>query len=221
MLIKFISIYFFAALLLIQVPVSAQQPKVLHIIPRYYGLNYYLNMEMFESFGWDVTLAGVTPTVPPCPYASGHTSRSMDTLISQITDVSQFDVIVIASQSWISNPPNAYSDLLNSQAALDLIFAANDSGLVIWATCAGVRVLAAADIINGVNVQGRAGPGNIYANEIIAAGGIYQGSQIPPVIDGNIVTTTRGQYYMIQNCEAIMTALENTQTLRDKEGATK
>ncbi len=46
MRIKLISLYFFTALLLIQLPVSAQQPKVLHISPRYYGLNYYLNYEI-------------------------------------------------------------------------------------------------------------------------------------------------------------------------------
>jgi len=127
---------------------------------------------MFERFGWDVTLAGVTQTVLPCPWASGHPSRTVDILISNITDVTQFDCIVIASQNWRVNYQNAYSDLINSQDALNLISAANDSGLVIWATCAGARVLAAADIINGVQVQGQAGTGNLYSNEIIAAGGI-------------------------------------------------
>jgi len=215
----FVSILLLFLFLFLTNETNAQQVKALHILSQYYGLNYYLDMEMFESFGWEVTLAGVTPTVAPCPWATGHPARTVDVLISEITDVTQYDCIIIASQNWRYNNQTAYSDLLDNQDALDLISAANDSGLVIWATCAGARVLAAANVINGVKVQGQAGTGNLYVNEITAAGGIYMGSQLPPVIDGNIVTTTRGQYYMIQNCEAIMTALENTQSKRSKRKA--
>jgi len=214
---------FFASLFLSAHQTYAQQTKVLIILPRYFGLNHYLNMEMFESFGWEVTLTAVTHVVEPCPYSVGvgNTSRNVDIVISEINDITQYDCVAIAPMSWQYDPPNACIDLLNSQVALDLISTANDSGLVIWATCAGVRVLAAADVINGKNVQGQPGPGNIYLNEYLAAGANYLGSKLPPVIDGNIVTTTRGQYYMVQNNEAIMTALENVHVLKSKGGTNK
>lgn len=223
MLKKIIFTIIFPSLFLSANQALAQQTKVLVILPRYFGLNHYLNMEMFESFGWEVTLTAVTQTVLPCPYSVGvgNTSKNVDILISEINDITQYDCVTIAPMSWQYDPPNACIDLLNNQVALDLISTANDSGLVIWATCAGVRVLAAADIINGINIQGQPGPGNIYLNEYLAAGANYLGSKLPPVIDGNIVTTTRGQYYMIQNNEAIMTALENIQELRSEGGIKK
>ena len=209
------------AFLIIPVSQSFTQPiKALVILPRYYGLNHYLNMEMFESFGWEVTLTGITQVVEPCPYSVplGNVPRNVDILISEINDVSQYNCIAIAPMSWRYDPPNACIDLLNNQETLDLISTANDSGLIIWATCAGVRVLAAADILNGKDIQGQAGPGNIYLNEYLAAGANYLGSGLPPVIDGNLVTTTRGQYYYVQSNEAIMTALENVQQMKKKGG---
>jgi putative intracellular protease/amidase len=185
---------------------KAENIKVLLIISNNYGANYYLKYDDFEQFGWEVTTAGVTRTVNPCPLYAGPLGCpiiTVDTLISEITDISQFDVLALAPASWRAGNP--HGDLLASQEALDLIVAAVDSGLVIYAHCAGPRVLAAADVLQGVNITGRPE----YQSEYTAAGAIYLGNSIPPVIDGNIVTSTRGLYFHEQNCEAVATALEN------------
>ena len=184
----------------------SQEVNILVIMPQNYGANYNFNMENFDEFGWNVTTTGITRTIQPCPsFASPSASCqpiTVDTLISEIEDVTQFDCVAIMPSNWRIG--NAYIDLVNSQAALDLISTAVDSGVIVWATCAGVRVLAVADVIDGKHVVTQ----DAFRSEIEAAGGIFMGSDHPPIIDGNIVTTVRGQYYHVQNIEAIATALE-------------
>jgi putative intracellular protease/amidase len=109
--------------------------------------------------------------------------------------------------SWISDPPNAYNDLRNSPRFCKLVHDADSAGLVISASCAGVRVLAAAGILNGRTVTGRTGPNNLYANEYIAAGANFVGEGARPVTHNNLVTTTRGQFYQIENFEAVLAAV--------------
>lgn len=176
--------------------------KVLLVFPEKYGANSFLMLEKLEEFGWDVTTTGVNPVIQPCYWGNEVT---VDTLISDITDISNYDCLILCTMRWYSNPPNAYSDILNSTEALQLFTAANNAGLIIYAACAGVRVLAAADILNGVNITGN----DYYESEYLAAGANFLGINIPPVIDGNIVTAMRGQYYFNQNMEAVKTALEN------------
>ncbi|MFH1197121.1 MAG: DJ-1/PfpI family protein [bacterium] len=190
--------------------------KVLFILPQNYGLNGHLSREMFDSVGWDVTIAGVDSTIEPCTYSSPQGSEpfKVDIVISEIDDVTQYDCIVISSMSWSADPPAAYNDLLNSIELINLLKTANTQHIVIAATCAGTRVLAAADIIDGKRVTGKAGPNNYYIGEYEQAGATFVGENIPPVVDGNIVTTSRGQYYMKQNCEALMIAIENSKNLR-------
>ena len=190
--------------------------KVLFILPQKYGLNGHLSREMFDSFGWDVTIAGVDSIILPCDYSLSQGSKpfNVDITIAEINNVNQYDCIVISSMSWAENYITAYNDLMNCAELITLLNTANNEGIVIAATCAGVRVLATADIINGRNVTGKAGPNNYYANEYVTAGATFLGENILPVIDGNIVTTTRGQYYMKQNCEALMIAIQNSKNLR-------
>ncbi|MBN2461242.1 MAG: DJ-1/PfpI family protein [Candidatus Cloacimonetes bacterium] len=184
----------------------ASDVEVLLIVPNWFGANSYYLMEMFSEFGWQVTYTAVNPTVNPCFWGQ---PIAVDIVIAQLGDIEEFDVIAICPSRWYNNPPNAYNDLLNSQETLDLLVNANNAGKIIYATCAGVRVLAAAGILEGVNITGNP----YYESEYIAAGANYLGDNIPPVIDGNIVTSTRGEYYWIQNAEAIMTALQQQNPL--------
>jgi len=96
---------------------------------------------------------------------------------------------------------------MNDTHLISLLQNAEEQGKILWAACSGVRVLAAANLVNGVTIQG---PDEAqYAAEFQAAGANFIGKNKPPVIDGNIVTVTRGQFYMMQNVYAILTAMEN------------
>ena len=181
---------------------GAQNIKTLLILPDNYGANNFLMLEKFEEFGWDVTITGIYPTVSPCYWG---THIAVDTIISEIEDINYYDCLVIGTSRWWANPQNAYSDLLNSPETLEMISSANDTGIIIYASCAGVRVLAAANVINGVNVTGTP----YYLSEYLNAGANHVGVNMPPVIDENIVTAMRSQYYFNQNVEAIKTAFEN------------
>ncbi|MFH2035689.1 MAG: FG-GAP-like repeat-containing protein [Candidatus Zixiibacteriota bacterium] len=166
-----------------------------------YGANY--NMEngsitikdYFERYGWNTTIAAVTDTIYPCDWFTaneGGLPIASDTLVSEILDVSQYDCLVLI--------PNASGFELELQhpEVLDLVKAAHDSGLVVSAWCRGVRVLAAADIINGKDVTGNAD----YEDEYEAAGATFLGVT-PPVVDENVITIVRSNYYRTEGCEAI------------------
>ena len=62
-------------------------------------------------------------------------------------------------------------------------------GLLVGALCGGTRVLAAADVINGVTVTGHP----LYSQEYVDAGANYVEGPVPPVVDGNILTSRRNQ----------------------------
>lgn len=185
---------------------QASDVNILAIIPDRYGANTYFNLDNMELFGWTVTLAGLTDVVQPCQWAQsalGIPEITVDVLIDDIDDISAYDVLAIMPAFWRSG--EAYGDLLDSRKTLNLIGDANEENLVIWATCAGVRVLAAADVIDGVKVTGRVQ----FKSEYEAAGAIYIGENVPPVIDQNIITSMRGQYWNKENIEAIATVLEH------------
>ncbi|MFZ5516935.1 MAG: LamG-like jellyroll fold domain-containing protein [Candidatus Zhuqueibacterota bacterium] len=184
----------------------AQEVKILVVMPQNFGANYNFNIEDFDEYGWSITLTGVAPVIQPCQafgtIFAGCTAVTVDTLISEIADVTDFDCVAIMPAEWRSGNP--YSDLLASPDAIHLIKTAADSGVVVWTTCAGARVLAAADVIRGKRVVTQ----DAFRSEIEAAGGIFVSSDHAPVTEGNIITTVRGQYYHVHNNQAIATALE-------------
>lgn len=200
-------------------PTSTPSPRIkrhqgvnaLLLLPDHYGANYYLNKDNFELFGWNVTVAGVEQVIGPCTsFAAQHGCRgvAVDVLVSDITDVTEYDVLAIMPSTRFSSgrgPDEPYGDLLESHETLELIASAVEEGLVVYAPCAGVRVLAAADVIDGKNVTGR----SQFKDEYVAAGATFIGSSPPAVIDDNIVTAVRGLYYHVQNCQAIATSLES------------
>jgi hypothetical protein len=198
-----ISIYFVLLLIVIVSNKSySNDVKVLFILSNNCGPNTYYTMDDMEKYGWQVTKAAMTQTVSPCPLFGGLPTITVDRLLTDITNIAEYDAIALMPASWRAG--NAYADILASAYAKSLFKAASDSGLVVWTLCGGTRVLAAANIINGKRVLGAA----VYQTEYTNAGAIYMGEDHLPVIDGNIVTCVRDQFYHYKNAEALTTALE-------------
>ncbi len=204
---KFLSVFLCIALIAIGFSSApAENVNALLLLAQNYGANYFLDLDNFEQFGWDITRAGVAQVIQPCPsYAGNYGARpiTVDILVSDIEDISEYDVLAIMPSTMYAGNP--FNDLLNSPEALSLISSAVDAGLVVYAHCAGPRVLAAADVLDGIEMTGK----SQFQAEYEAAGATFLGEGIPPVIDGNIVTSTRGMYFHVQICEAIATALED------------
>ena len=198
--------------LLVAIPATCKnvddgQVDVLVIIAYHWGANTFLQMDNFASMGWHVTTAGVTQDVTPCDWFKRKTGVApfhVDHLVSEITDITQYDVLALMSATSFYGP-ESYLDILGSPEAMALIRDAVDNGLAVWATCAGVRVLAAADVLQGRQVTGALR----YQAEYEAAGATYLGADHAPVIDGSIITTVRGNYYHPQITQAITTVLQN------------
>lgn len=180
-------------------------PKLLFHLPNKLGANFNFNLDDIEEYGLQVTFSGLTEEINTCSWSNplGNISLNSDTLITEIDDITDFDAIVIQPATWWDG--NAYADLLNNNEFLQLLKDAKENDLSIWATCAGVRVLAEADIIDGVNITGR----DNYAAEYTNAGANYWGKDIMPVIDQNIITSTRGMYFHYENSEALIQDLES------------
>lgn len=174
--------------------------EVLLLLSHRYGANYYLNRDNYEQFGWHVTTTAVEKSVPAC--APGTTSVRVHRLLSEIGDVAEYDVVAIMPASKFGTQP--FVDLLDSPEAMDLIRAAAAESMPIYASCSGVRLLAAAGILEGRQVIGEPR----FKDEYEAAGATYIEGQPPPVIDGNIVTARRGLYYHLDNGDAVAIALE-------------
>jgi len=156
-------------------------------------------VDKFRRYGWELTSAAVTKTVAPCGFARerGAEAIEMDCLVDELGDVAAFDGLSIM-------PGPAHRGLVESSAALEWIRRAAAAGLVVSAWCRGVRVLAAADVLDGKQVVGHADD----KDAIEAAGGLFVGQDHPPVIDGRLVTGARSYYYRAKNAEAIRKAIE-------------
>ena len=182
--------------------------KALIVLPYNYGANYYLIVDEFERKGWDLTITGLYEEIPPCPAFArpfGCPPIEVDLLISEIDDVTEYDCVLIPSSTTVGYDPCI--DLIENQEALALIQNAVNANVVVGAFCTGVRVLAAADVIDGRNVTGNPN----YTTEYVAAGAIFAGARVPPITDGNIVTCVRGDFFAPQNCQAIADCVEGFQ----------
>jgi putative intracellular protease/amidase len=190
---------------------QADNVKILVLVPDACGPNAYFTFDDFERYGWEVTMTTVTEPATPCIYFGNLPDITPEISISDITDITQYDILAIMHSAWGYTNANAFEDIMNSQEAMDLVRSAVDEGVVVWTTCAGPRVLAAADRLNGVQITGRTGPGNRFRQEYEAAGAIFLGHDHTPVIDGNIVTSVNGQTYHLHSAQAIATALATVQ----------
>lgn len=193
--------------------------RALFLVSKNYGLNYFLMRDVMDQFGWRVIQTGALDSIPACPAVSqqlGIHPILPDIPLLAIEDLDEYDCLVIPPGAGNFNPvPDAFQDLLESPEALNLLKKAADKGLPVFAICSGSRVLAAADVVCGKKMVGS--PRFVEAYQ--AAGAVYIGNERndhAPVIDGNIITGTRGQYYNVANCQAIASLVEDRQKGRDK-----
>ena len=182
--------------------------KVLLLVSNRHGSYFSYVLDQMETYGWDVTVVGVTPTITPCEWGDVF---AVDTLVTEITDVSPYDCLLISQSAAYDGQAN--NQLLESLEALDLVRQAVQDSLLVVAICGGTRVLAAADVIDGRRVTGYLN----YSPEYISAGGIWQGATVPPVLDGNILTSAKGHYYSHQICEAMRAAIDSLRTIRGRQ----
>lgn len=178
--------------------------EILNVVAHRYGANYNFNYDMYMRNGWSVTDAGVTDSVLPC-----HGSLpvlEMDTLLQDVGAAGDFDAVCLMPATW-RYQPDPYRDIMDDAAAMGIIEEAAALGVPLWLTCVGPRVLAYADLLEGVEIQGEPGDQNEFLEEYVAAGAVYLGTGLPPVTDQAVITTTRGQYYQAENCAAILSAL--------------
>ena len=169
------------------------QVNILMIFDNPFGAEYTHTRKVLEDrFGWSVTTTALTETVDICqsslPLAVDYTIENLPSLVN-------YDIISIM-------PGKVQENLMGSQDVLDLVRDAKERGLVVSAWCKGVRVLAAADVINGTRMTGQWE----YKLEYLAAGGIYVEFS-EPIIDGNIVTCQSSSQYRIEMCCALAEAV--------------
>ncbi len=184
--------------------------NILLMMSKGYGVNYYMNGDVFEKYGWNLIRTGISDTIPACeayavPY--GALTVKSDILISEITDINDYDgVIIMAATQYTSADP--YAEFLESPIVIDLVksIVANNIPLLVY--CAGVRVLAAADVIKGMNVVGSPK----FQAEYEAAGAKFLGNHQPPSIEGNIITAAKGMYNNAINTQALATVLESKES---------
>jgi putative intracellular protease/amidase len=192
------------------------------LVSENYGLNYFLMRDVFDQFGWKVTHTGVLESITACPPVHeqlGIHPIIPDVPLSAIDNLNEYDCLIIPPGSGNYYPvPNAFGDLLENPEALSLIKRAVEEGLTVFTICSGSRVLAAADVLRGKKMVGSPR----FVDEYEAAGAIYLGNErndSPPVIDGNIVTGARGQYYNRANCQAIATVIESQKKIEGKRSS--
>jgi putative intracellular protease/amidase len=144
------------------------------------GDTYFPAKQQFQSWGWTVTTAGLTPSVTSCLNTNPR-PVPVDILISEVNNVilSQYECVFIPSGGH-------WSSLLNDPTTLNLISDAYNMGLIIASLCVGIRVLAAADIVDGVQIAYDVNS----ATQVFAAGGITVDARV--VTDQGIVTGTTG-----------------------------
>lgn len=177
--------------------------RVLMLMGSNYGANYNWYRDVQETYGWEVTTAGLTPVIDQC-YIGGPLTA--DTLITEISDVSPFDCVAV-----MTGPLGAHNVLVDSPETLGLIQQADSLGLLLVGLCGGVRVLAFADVIQGHRVTGA----TAYLQDYLDAGAIWAGEPVPPVLDGNVLTSTRNQTHAWRTCELMRTAVDSLRTARE------
>jgi putative intracellular protease/amidase len=176
-----------------------------------YGLNYFLNKDVFEQYGWNLVNTGALNSIPACPPVAdqvGIQPLIPDILVSDISDIRDYDAVIIMPAAGSYNPvPDPFGDILKSPEAMKLIASAVDEGLALSAVCAGVRVLAEADVLQRRKVVGSPR----FQDDYEAAGATFLGKDHPPAIEGTVITGARDLYYSFANCQAVATVIEANQ----------
>ncbi len=176
-----------------------------------YGINYYLMRDAIDLHGWRFTHTGVTPSVTVCPGVShlNFPPIVVDYLVDQIPAEMKYDCVVIPNGAGSYYPvSNPFSDLINSPEALNLLVQANDDSLALFASCAGVRVFAFADILQNRYVTGSPRFISEYENAGATFLGTTTTNKHPPVVDVNLITSVSGQTNHINNIRLIQRTTE-------------
>lgn len=182
--------------------------NILVLAAKNYGLNSFINRDLMEQYGWKLTYTGVLDSINACPPVEkqlGVHPIIPDFKAEEIDDLSKYDGIFIPSGSGsFYKVPNAFGDLLKSPAALKIVSDAVKQNKAVFATCSGLRVLAAADVLKGREVVGAPE----FKDEYEAAGAIFLGKDHAPSISGNVITAARDLYNNYVNMMAISTVIE-------------
>jgi len=179
---------------LVQADTQSEQIKILFVMDDEFGVSYYYIRTVFERYGWNITTTALKETIISCDYGNNN-PIDVDILLTEISDVTEYDILTIM-------PGNTHEGLRINDSALDLIRNAVNEELIVTAWCRAVRVLAAADVIDGRNVTGNAE----HQTEYEAAGATFF-ELVPPITDGNIITSVRSTFYREATCQAIADAV--------------
>ncbi len=187
--------------------------KALLLVDQLYGASLNIEdnqnniLENFQDYGWEVSIACCTPEINPCPWASmqGCEVLSPDLMTYQLDDAQEWDVIVII-------PGGSHANLIDCPFVLSVLAQARANNIPIAAWCRGVRVLAAAEVIEGVEITGP----DDYLDEYLDAGAIYLGNFEPPTEDQGIITCVNATEYRQEMCEMIRNAVENSTYVQER-----
>ncbi|MGC9779465.1 MAG: DJ-1/PfpI family protein [Candidatus Heimdallarchaeota archaeon] len=156
--------------------IENDQVDILLIFDNPFGPEYFHSRKILEDrFGWNVKTTSFFKTILPCDEES-YPNETVNYTIDKVPILETFDII-----SNMGGPNQ--DNLMSSTAVLNLVKSAVQKGLIVSAWCRAVRVLAVADVIDGIHVTGYWD----FKAEYEAAGAIYH-NYVPPIIDGNIVT---------------------------------
>ncbi len=156
---------------------EASDVKVIVLVANGCGHTYFDFKDEVESWGWEVTTAGLTSLVSSCGNKEPK-SISVDIRISSVDNetLSTYDCLFIPSGGHHEN-------LEDSDTVVDLISNAYELGLILATLCIGIRVLNQVDgIVNGTKIASF-GMTNL---EILNAGGIVTDEDV--VTDNKIIT---------------------------------
>lgn len=142
--------------------------KVMILVAYGVGETYFPAKNKFESWGWNVTTAGLTSSVISCPNINPR-PVPVDILISDINNdtLSQYECIFIPSGGH-------WNELAYDATTLATISNAYNLGVVISSLCIGIVVIARADIVDGVRIAYDANS----APYVISYGGITVNEEV-------------------------------------------
>lgn len=187
---------------------DTSDPQILLFAPRQYGTNYNIDdatlsiRDQMERFGWDLTVIGNGTSVNPCPVGAsvyGNVPFDLDKNYRDvIANIKKYDCLTLLPTT------GEYEEVVDDPEFIDFIQLVHDSDLVIACWCRAITVLAAADLLQGVKVA----TDSDFEQLVIDAGGIYMGDNIPPIVQGNLITSVRSSFYRTEMCETTKTMVD-------------
>ncbi len=183
--------------------------QVLAMLANPYGANTYLLKNQFELLGWEVTFVGTARSVPACsPLCS---TLFADLSVEQVEDISAYDVLVVMpTPGTFQRKPNPVGDLRDNEIAVALVAEAYEFGLTLYTGCSGILLFGDAGLLEGANVIAHP---NRMTNCTGYGASCTRGSQtVPPMIDGQLVTSTSQRFWPREIAAAISRALDANRT---------